>query len=631
MCGICGYCGKNILHNKEIIDQMTATLIHRGPDERGIYNNKDVALGARRLSIIDLARGSQPVANENKTIWVAYNGEIYNFHHIREELLARGHIFTSGSDTEVIVHSYEEWGEDFVKKFRGMFAFALWDSTKEALFLARDRIGIKPLYYTLLPDFTIVFGSEIKAILKYPGISKNIEPKALDCFLTLEYIICPLSIFKNIHKLEPGHLLKYHNGEISIKSYWDLIEATQVNQEIHGMSNSAIQEKLAALLQESVKYRLISDVPLGAFLSGGIDSSSVVAMMHLEGIHPVRTFSIGFSEQSYNELAYARKIARLFSTEHHEEIIEPDAVDLVNSLIYYLDEPLGDYSIFPTYLVSKMARKHVTVVLSGDGGDELFAGYEHYKAQKLSKLYNAFPGVIRKHFIESIIDGISPSPKKKGLVNLCKRFIDGVKKSPFLHHYRWTVFLNELEKQQLYTEEFKAELGEFSFFDLIEPHLEKASHFDAINAELYMDIKTYLADDILVKVDRMSMATSLEARVPLLDHFFVEWAMSLNGTLKLHNFTSKWILKKTMEHYLPKDIIYRRKEGFSIPIKNWLKTDLRDLMEATLSKENVNGDAYFNYACIDKLKKEHLSGHFDHSHKLWALIVFYLWKKQFLG
>jgi asparagine synthase (glutamine-hydrolysing) len=380
-----------------------------------------------------------------------------------------------------------------------------------------------------------------------------------------------------------------------------------------------------------VKYRLISDVPLGAFLSGGIDSSSVVAMMHREGIQPIKTFSIGFSEQSYNELKYANKVSSLFSTEHYEEIIEPDAVELVNSLIYYLDEPLGDFSIFPTYLVSRMARKYVKVTLSGDGGDELFAGYEHYKAQKLSRLYESFPGFMKKNIFQLAAERIPPSPKKKGMVNLYKRFIDGFQKPAFLRHYRWTLFLHDLDKEQLYSDDFTHTLDDFTFFDLIERHLKQAQPLDDINTELYLDLKTYLADDILVKVDRMSMATSLEARVPILDHKFVEWVMSLPGNTKLHNFTSKFLLKKSMEQFLPKEIIYRRKEGFSIPIKNWLRKDLHDLMEDTLSQSRIAQDSYFNWTYVDKLKKEHLSARYDHSHKLWALIIFYLWKKQFMS
>lgn len=629
MCGICGYCGSNFILDKELIEDMVSTLVHRGPDEKGIYIDEGIALGARRLSIIDITKGSQPVCNEDRNIWVAFNGEIYNFKEIGEELKEHGHKFASGSDTEVIVHSYEEWGEEFIQKLRGMFAFALWDGISRKLILVRDRIGIKPLYYTLLSDGTIVFGSEIKAILKYTKVKKEIELKALDCFLALEYIIGPLSIFKNIYKLPQGHYLIYQNGNILIKNYWDLIRNTLALKE-DGLSIKEKKEKLISLLHKSVKYRLISDVPLGAFLSGGIDSSSVVAMMHIEGVKPIKTFSIGFAEQSYNELKYAKIVSNHFSTEHYEQIIEPNAVELVNTLIYYLDEPLGDYSIFPTYLVSTLARKYVKVVLSGDGGDELFAGYEHYKAQQLSKIYDSFPNFIKKYFFQFLSDKIPPSPKKKGLINMFKRYIEGTKMLPYLHHYRWCVFINELEKNELYSKEFMNLINGFSFFDLIKPHLKISNNLDEINRELYLDLKTYLVDDILVKVDRMSMATSLEARIPLLDHEFVEWAMSIKGSLKLRKFTSKYLLKNSMQKYLPKDIIYRRKEGFSIPIKNWLRNELRELMEGTLNKKTIIADGLFNYSYIEKLKYEHLSGKFDHSHKLWALIIFHLWKKQFI-
>lgn len=628
MCGICGYCGNNCISDKNLIEEMVSTLVHRGPDEKGIYIDDGIALGARRLSIIDVVKGSQPVCNEEKNIWVAFNGEIYNFKELRDELKELGHQFISGSDTEVIVHSYEEWGEEFVQKYRGMFAFALWDGILKKLILVRDRIGIKPLYYTLLSDGTIVFGSEIKAILKYPKVKKEIELKALDCFLTLEYIIAPLSIFKNIYKLPQGHYLIYQSGNITIKGYWELIDRTLAIKEKR-VSIKEQKEKLISLLHESVKYRLISDVPLGAFLSGGIDSSSVVSMMYLEGVKPIKTFSIGFTDQSYNELKYAKTVSNYFSTEHYEQIIKPNAIELVNSLIYYLDEPLGDYSIFPTYLVSALARKYVKVALSGDGGDELFAGYEHYKAQKISKLYDSLPNFIKKYFFQYLSDKIPPSPKKKGLINMFKRYIEGTKKLPYLYHYRWCIFINELEKNELYTKEFKNLLNDFSFFDLIMPHLKISNNLDEINRELYLDLKTYLVDDILVKVDRMSMATSLEARVPLLDHKFVEWAMSIDGSLKLKEFTSKWILKKAMEKYLPKEIIYRRKEGFSIPIKNWLRNELKELMQEILNKDVINNGGLFNYSYIEKLKNEHLSGDYDRSHKLWALIIFHLWRKQF--
>jgi len=630
MCGICGYCGKNSLRDKGLIEEMTNTLVHRGPDEKGIYVDKEIALGARRLSIIDITKGSQPVSNEDKTIWVAFNGEIYNFQEIREELKTKGHSFVSGSDTEVIVHSYEEWGLEFVNHFRGMFAFALWDDKEKQLVLARDRIGIKPLYYTLLPDGTIIFASEIKAILKYPAVKKEIELKALDCFLSLEYIISPLSIFKNIYKLQQGHLLIYHDGKIKIKDYWNLIEKVK-SAEVKKLELEVYKEKLISLIRESVKYRLISDVPLGAFLSGGIDSSTIVAMMNMEGIRPIRTFSIGFADKSYNELKYARIVSSLFSTLHYEQVIEPNAIELVNSLIYYLDEPLGDYSIFPTYLVSKLARTEVKVVLSGDGGDELFGGYEYYIAQKLSHLYDKFPCFIKKNIIQSIFDKIPPSSKKKGFINICKRFIEGNKKLPIYRHYRWCIFLSEVEKNILYTDDFKKSLDNFSFFELIEPYQKEGEKFDEINIELFLDLKTYLVDDILVKVDRMSMATSLEARVPFLDHKLVEWVMSLNGNLKLKGLTSKWLLNKAMEKYLPKNILYRKKEGFSIPIKNWLKNELKDLMESILNKDTITSDNLFNYEYIEQLKKEHLSGVYDHSHRLWALIIFHLWKRQFLN
>ncbi len=414
MCGICGIAKAD---NREsittsLLSSMCQTLIHRGPDDQGIFIEKNVALGARRLSVIDLEGGHQPLANEDGSIYVVHNGEIYNFPDLQVELKSRGHIFRTKSDTETIVHCYEEWGNDFVQELRGMFAFALWDKRTEKLILVRDRIGIKPLYYTLLENKTLVFASELKAILVHPKVKRALDPKALNLFLTLEYVPSPLSIFKTIHKLPAGSILIYKRGKVQIKKYWDIEPGQKTSEKISKSTLLSLTDKLYTLLKESVKLRMISDVPLGAFLSGGIDSSSIVGLMSELGISPLRTFSIGFEETSYSELNHARRIARRFGTAHEEFILQPRVVDFTEKLIRHLDEPLGDFSIFPTYLVSKMARPHVKVILSGDGGDELFGGYEHYQAQKLSE--SPISSLLRKN-LPPIVKRLPPSAKKRGM------------------------------------------------------------------------------------------------------------------------------------------------------------------------------------------------------------------------
>ena len=631
MCGICGLAFSPASGQPEIslLKKMAQTLIHRGPDDEGYFSRPGIGLAVRRLSIIDVAGGHQPLSNETGSIWVAQNGEIYNFPDIRAELEKRGHIFRTRSDTEVIVHSYEEWGLDFLQKFRGMFALALWDGEKKRLILARDRIGVKPLYYTLLPDGTLIFGSEIKAILSHPQVPRELDLEALDFYLTLEYIPAPYSIFKGIKKLQAAHLLIFEGGRLTLQPYWQL-EAGQLKERAKSLSLPQAMEELYALLREAVRLRLISDVPLGAFLSGGIDSSTIVGLMRELGAEPLRTFSIGFKESTYNELNYARTAARRFSTQHEEFILEPRALELTEKLIYHLDEPLADFSIFPTYLVSTMARSRVTVALSGDGGDELFGGYEHYQAQKLAQI-----GSVRKlgHLASPLINLFPPSEKKKGFWNKLQRFTLGLTFPAELRHFRWMTFWREEEKEALYSEDLKKEIKKAGPFWTREPLsslFQEMDQFDPITAELYLDLKTYLPDDIMVKVDRMSMATSLEAREPLLDHHLVEFVFSLPGEWKLHGLETKWIFKKTMERLLPRENIYRPKEGFSIPIKLWLRQELRSLLLDQLNEDRLKRQGLFEPSLVKKLIDDHLAGRKNYSHQLWALLVFEKWYDQYL-
>jgi len=632
MCGICGIArtSKGEPISQSLLASMCRTIVHRGPDDEGIFIEGKVGLGTRRLSIIDLETGHQPLSNEDGSIWVTYNGEIYNFPQLREELISRGHAFRTRTDTETIVHGYEEWGEDFVQRFRGMFAFALWDRKQEKLFLVRDRVGIKPLYYTQLEDETLIFGSELKSIITHPKVKRALEPRALNYFLTVEYVPAPFSIYKDIWKLPAGCFLIYKEGKIEVKKYWDIEPFASCPEKISKQNVKAWMDRLYELLKESVKLRLISDVPLGAFLSGGLDSSTIVGLMRELGASPLKTFSIGFKDESYNELRYAQSIARKFDTEHKEFILEPQALDLTQKLIHHLDEPLGDFSIFPTYLVSLMARSQVKVILSGDGGDEIFGGYEHYQAQKISR-FPAFSFL--STLLRAPIKKIPPSAQKKGIWNKLRRYVQGFEHSPSLAHLRWMMFLSKRNKKNLYSDALTEDLGGISDFHEIEPFREifdRLEGFDPINRELYLDLKTYLVDDILVKVDRMSMATSLEARVPLLDHKLVEFAFSLPGKMKLRGLNTKWIFKKTMERLLPPENIYRSKEGFSIPIKHWLRQELKDLLLDTLSEKRIREEGYFNHKSVKKMIDAHLQGKENFSHELWALLVFEIWKESYL-
>jgi len=629
MCGICGRLNFSQAQpvSEADIRRMCAVIRHRGPDDEGIYVNRNVGIGMRRLSIIDLAAGQQPIPNEDGTVWIVFNGEIYNYREIRHELEQKGHRFKTNSDTETILHAYEEYGEACPEKLNGMFGFAIWDGGLNRLFMARDRIGIKPLYYYVSQD-CLIFGSELKSILQMSDVPRRVNPPALNNFLTFEYIPAPLSIFQDIYKLEPGHSLLWDNGKINIRNYWSLRFGSA------GKSEEELCEELVSILQNSVKIRLMSEVPLGAFLSGGIDSSTIVGLMSREMNQPVKTFSIGFEDSTYNELKYARVIAKKFHTEHHEFMIKPDAVDLTEKLVKnFVDEPFGDTSLFPTYLVSKMARDYVTVVLSGDGGDELFGGYDTYIANRIGKIYHSMPRLLRKYVIEQGLAQIPPTQKKKGLINRAKRFVEGANLPPDLQHTRWMIYLSEQERNLLYSPDLQAQLKTHDAYDFIRRYFQAAPSQDELAQQQYVDIKTWLVDDILVKVDRMSMATSLEARVPFLDHRVVEFSATVPSRLKLAGLShpkTKYILKKAMHNILPNEIIYRGKEGFSIPIKNWLKTDLKPMMMEVLAPEKIRAEGFFNVDYIEQLKTEHLNNTENHSHRLWALMMFGIWYDNYI-
>lgn len=625
MCGITGIVNqKSGIIDVAQLQRMCATLRHRGPDEDGFHVDNGIGLAMRRLRIVDLATGQQPIANEDGTVWVIFNGEIYNHRPIRHTLQQQGHSFRTQSDTEVIVHAYEAYGEACVEQFNGMFAFAIWDAPRRKLFLARDRLGIKPLYYWS-DGHQLVFGSELKAILAHHAPPRTLSPDAIDHFLTLEYIPAPLTIFENIYKLPAGHTLTFDERGLVIKRYWDVpFDDNPIQSE-----NEAVAT-LRDMLQDAVQIRLMSDVPLGALLSGGIDSSAIVQAMSTTMTEPVKTFSIGFGDPTYNELPYARLAANAFGTEHHEACLEPDIVDLAHRLVCHLDEPLGDFSIMPTFLVSQMARQHVTVALAGDGGDELFAGYDTYVAQAMAQRYErVLPTAVRERFVPDIAARFKPRPAKKGAVNKAKRFVEGAALPPQLQHTRWMMFLSSAERTALYRPNFAATITNTPQATMID-HFARVKQRDPLTQQQYVDVNTYLVDNILTKVDRMSMATSLEVRVPFLDHRIVEFALNLPPHLKLRRGQTKWLLRRAMAERLPQPIIDKPKEGFSIPMKHWLRSTLKPLMLDTLSAETVTRRGLFNPITIDKWIDAHLAGSANHSHRLWALMVLELWQQAVL-
>ena len=623
MCGICGVVSfqSDVPADRTVLLQMNAALRHRGPDAEGYYQDSQASLAMRRLSIIDLHTGQQPIANETGDIWVIYNGEIYNFRDVRAALETRGHVFKTQSDTEVIVHAYEEYGDECVTQFNGMFAIALWDARRCRLLLARDRVGIKPLYYWVGHN-KLIFGSELKALLFHPDVPRQVDLVAIDLFFTLEYIPAPRTIYKDLFKLLPGHILVLDNGKVSITSYWD-VPYQPVQQNV-----SECAEILSGLIAESVRLRLMSDVPLGAFLSGGIDSSTVVGYMSQAMTDPVQTFSIGFEDATYNELPFAQAAAEHFGTTHHVEILKPDYMELVEKLVTHFDEPFADTSIFPTFLVSKVASEKVKVVLSGDGGDELFAGYDTYRAEKLSQYYGRLPYALRQSILPKLADWIPPQPAKKGLLNKVKRMVEGGALDSSLQHTRWMIFLRPAEKDLLYKSDLRATLNENVTADFFNGYFEKASHFDRLAQQQYVDVKTYLADDILAKVDRMSMAVSIEARVPLLDYHIVEFALNLPAHMKLNGTRTKSILRRAVQHLVPSLILHKPKQGFSMPMKHWLSTSLKPMMLDLLSKDALHKHGYFDEQVVARWIQEHLEGRVNHSHRLWPLMVFEIWHRN---
>lgn len=623
MCGIAGKINSdpNNKINESELKRMTDSIYERGPDDEGFYIKENVGMGFRRLSIIDLNTGHQPLSNEDGNIWIIFNGEIYNFKELHDNLVEQGHQFRTKSDTETIVHLYEQYGVDCLKYLRGMFAFAIWDNNKRQLFCARDRFGIKPFYYYSDKE-KFVFGSEIKAILKSESIDKTLSYEALDSYFAFGYISNDLSIYKNIKKLNPAHYLIASFGKepgISINRYWDIFFEPDFSK-----TEDEWVEELQDSFLETVRLHMISDVPLGAFLSGGIDSSSVVAMMAKISSRPIKTFSIGFKEQEFNELKYAREVAKKYGTEHHEQIVEPESVSLLPKLVDAYDEPFADTSAIPTYYVSKLARQFVTVALSGDGGDELFAGYDVY--DKFNKLNSSFyhfgnPNV-NKLIWGNIYKSLPQSLPGKGLTYLLsqdKKYVGAylsfwpkdereklLKDHPPIDHHQGS---------ELYKEEI----------------LKSKDGIDFISKLQYLDMRSYMVDDILTKVDRASMLNSLEVRVPLLDHKLAELTFKIPSGLKLKDGSQKYIFKKAMKPFLPKNIFNHAKQGFGMPLPYWFKDDLKEYINDTLLSNNLLSANYLNKQYVRKTVANNGKGMRNLSLKIWSLIFFEEWLKQNQG
>jgi asparagine synthase (glutamine-hydrolysing) len=621
MCGICGMYNldRHRPVDESVVRTMTAQLSHRGPDEDGFHVDGSLALGMRRLSIIDLHEGQQPISNEDGRIHVVLNGEIYNYRELRRTLVAKGHTFRTNSDTEAIVHAYEEYGERCVNHLNGMFAFAIWDEPQRLLMVARDRLGIKPLYY-YFKNGQFGFCSELKPLLGAPAVDRCLDPRAVDALLHFDYVPTPLSIVKDVQKLPAGHLLTLGEKGLQLRQYWD------VDYSRNGLHDPAeIEDGLMQRLTTAVSRQMVSDVPLGAFLSGGIDSSLIVALMCQQSSRPIKTFSIGFSDAGFDELKYARIVAKHFQTEHHERIVKASNTTLILEAIEALDEPLADDSIVPTLLVSRLARGQVKVVLSGDGGDELFAGYDRYQADKLANWYAMLPAGWRTGVLEPLMDHVPQTTKRLGLVNIVKGVQTGARQPEWLGHARWLTYLGPSQRQQLYAPALLQALNGHDAYWHLRSRLGSENGRDRLSRQLYTDLKSYLVDDVLTKVDRMSMAASLEVRPPLLDHELVEYVARIPSHLKLRAFTSKHILKQAASRLLPPSIVHRRKSGFSMPVKNWLRRDLKPLLMDTL--DGLDRQGLFNAPHIRTLVAEHEAMRANHSHTLWALLVLGVWSK----
>lgn len=626
MCGICGkiYIDRNRKVELRIVKQMASLLQHRGPDEEGYYIHDNVGLGHKRLSIIDLASGRQPISTPDGSLTIVYNGEIYNYRVLREELIKKGHKFATNSDTEVILHLFEEERERCLEKLWGMFAFAIWDDRNQQLFLARDRVGKKPLYYALLND-CFLFASELKALLVDPAVKRDVNEEAIHDYLTYQYVPYPSTIFQGIQKLPPASYLIFSQGKLRVYKYWELHYEPK-----RQISFEQAKEETLALLDDAVRIRLESEVPLGVFLSGGVDSSAVVAFMRRHVTGELKTFSIGFEEEEFNELPYARKIAQLFETKHQEFIVQPDTIETLPKLVWHFDEPYADSSALPTYYVAKMARQYVTVALNGDGGDESFCGYTRYQGFRPFQMFSRIPAVLRRYIL---------SP-------LSQIAFKNVPNNVFFEKLYYVTQVSLMDEERRYAQMmliFRDYMKPLMYGERLRPLVEKKDSIqrtlsfmrdkrvrEMIDKMTYSDIMTYLVDDLLPKMDRMTMAHSLEARSPFLDHRVMEFAASLPPEIRFRNNTLKYLLKNALSSILPEEILRRRKKGFGVPISHWFKKELFEFAREILLSSRAGQRGLFNMRYIKKLLNDHQQGRQNHHHRIWALLNLEVWFRTFV-
>lgn len=627
MCGIVGILNLDCaFQDKKLLEIMTGRLAHRGPDGQHVFLNGPVGLGHCRLAILDLSEaGCQPMPNEDETIWITYNGEIYNCLALRSELEGKGHRFRSRTDTEVIIHAYEEWGVDCLDRLCGMFAFGLWDARQQRLWLVRDRLGIKPLFYARLPR-AILFASEIKALLSYPGLDRSVDYEALSYYSALNYTPAPHTLFQNVRQLLPGYyLLIDSSGTVVEREYWDIDFREDVDR-----SESQWIEGFRRLLDDTIREHLISDVPFGAFLSGGLDSSSVAYWMAKNLTNPVKTFTVGFKESTFDETAYARQMADFLLTEHHETTVQPNAADLLPKLVWYAEEPTADSSMMPLYLLAREARQHVKMVLCGDGGDEILAGYETYQAYFALHLLRLLPARLRHGLLAPLVNALPVSDAKVSWDFKLRRFIEGQDFSPADAHATWRMIFKKDAREQLLSPVRDRPGADADVMDLYRACFARTKAQQPLNRMLYVDTKLYLPNDMLVKVDRMTMAHGLESRVPYLDHRLVEYAACVPPKYKMRYFIKKkHLLKKVMAGRVPRAILRRPKAGFNVPTARWFRNDLKPFVMDVLSPLTLRDMGLFDVHFVEQLLKQHFSREADNSHQIWCLLTLSLWWRQF--
>ena len=625
MCGITGIVradGKAV--DREVLVRMNEAIHHRGPDEDGFYFSEGVGLAMRRLSIIDLKTGQQPIPNQDRTAWIVFNGEIYNYQELRQRLEDLGHEFHTGSDTEAIVHAYDQYGTECPKYLRGMFAFAIWDERTKSLFLARDRVGKKPLLYAEV-NGNLVFGSEFTALLANPDVSRDVNLEAIHHYLSFICVPAPLTAYQEIKKLEPGHSLLWRNGEVRIERYWQLDFSRKTN-----LNEADAGERVVELLREAVRVRLMSEVPLGAFLSGGIDSSAVVALMAQESSEQIKTFSIGFDEKDFSELHHARRVAEHVGADHHEFVVRPDAMEILPTLVEHYGEPFADSSAIPSYYVSRETRRYVTVALNGDGGDECFAGYQRYAAMNIAQKYANLTAALRERVIAPVIGVLPGFEARQNPLRKAKRFVASASRPPVERYLRWISAFDEDAKQNLYSDDFRNQTASFRTARFLEPWFAKANGAGIVDASLLTDTMTYLPNDLLVKMDIASMAVSLEARSPFLDHHLMEFAASLPEKMKLRGLTTKYLLKRVLKELVPEENLTRTKMGFGVPIGYWFRGPMQPFLRETLFSAKALSRGLFNADNVRQIVEQHVKGQKDYSNRLWSLLMLELWFQRFI-